>query len=391
MMAAVSVLETAEEYSIHMLMNWHQRFVRGAVNWCTQNWPDLLALLVDLVSLFLVCWLAFFLIRKTILWIGKRHQSVANELTKISSPIVWLVFWFGLSNCTGYVPFPEGVHNVLNKFFYVCFVLMFLSIFQHTLQALSAMLIERFKRRDPKKFGMNKLLLDLSLSIIRLVAWSYVVIFILQEVFHFKVTHLIASAGIAGLAIAFAAKDTISNIFGAFSILGCKMFQMGDWIKTGDTEGVVEQIGFRSVRIRAFNNGRLIDIPNNIIANSQVENFNRHLFWREYFCFGLTYQTTPEQMALAKGILHEIAKDMSHALVSDRPPQFDFMLFDKSSLNLEGYLWFKPMGWWDMRHMRSRFNEEVLKRFNAAGLSMAYPTTTVIMEGGVRASPAAGH
>lgn len=377
-----TVLEVAEEYSLNMLMSWNHRFVRGAVDWCVQNWQALLALLVDLASLFLVCSAASFLIRKAILWIGKRHQSVAEEMTKISRPIVWLVFWFGLSNCAEYVPFPTGMHNALNKFFYVCFILVFLSIFQHTLLAVSAMLIEHFKRRDPKKFGMNKLLLDLSLSIIRLLAWSYVVIFILQEVFHFKVTHLIASAGIAGLAIAFAAKDTISNIFGAFSILGCKMFHMGDWIKTGDTEGVVEQIGFRSVRIRAFNNGRLIDIPNNIIANSKVENFNRHLFWREYFCFGLTYQTTPEQLALAKKILYEIAKDMSHALVHDRPPQFDFMLFDSSSLNLDGYLWFKPMGLYDMRHMRSHFNEEVLKRFNAAGISMAYPTTTVIMEGG---------
>jgi len=378
------VLRTAEDYSLRMIRSWNTRFVQGTIDWCATHWPSLVGCVADLAILFLICLLVYLFLRRVLIpLIGRRSENFARGLKAISRPVIWLLFLEGLSNSIDYIPFPHVVHRAIDKIIYVSYILVFLSIFQHAVRGLSGMLIDYFKRHDPKKYNMNKLLLDLSLSIVRLLAWSYVTIFILQEVFHFKVTHLIASAGIAGLAIAFAAKETIANIFGAFAILGCKMFQVGDWIKTGETEGSVEEIGFRSVRIRAFNNGRIIDIPNNVIANSQIENYNRHLFWREYFCFGLTYQTTPDKMVLARKILVDIAKsELADELMPGRPPKFEFSLFDQSSLNLDGYIWFKPMDWHAMRHARGRFNELVLTRFREAGISLAYPTTTVVMQGG---------
>ena len=154
---------------------------------------------------------------------------------------------------------------------------------------------------------------------------------------------------------------------------------MGDWIKTGETEGIVEQIGFRSIRIRAFS-GRLIDIPNRLIADSQVENFSNRKFWREHFCFGLIYQTSPDKIGQARHILEEIGRDLADDMAPGKSVRFDFLQFDASSLNVDGYVWFRISDWYTMRSARGRFNGEVLRRFNEAGLEFAYPTSTIFLQ-----------
>jgi len=377
--AAAGTAETA--YSIRYFFSWHREAFRNLAEWTGQNGYHLLSGLIQLAIIIVFCFLLLFLIRKVLVpWVKKLHKNLSQEIMAVSSPVVWLVFWFGFSHTVDTIPFSEEVHSKLDSFFYICFILTGQSIFLHALQCTVSQLIVWFKRKDPENYSMNKLMLDLAQSIIRLVIWTWAVFFILQEVLHFKVTHLVASAGILGLAVAFAAKDTIANIFGAFSVLGCKMFKVGDWIKAGSTEGVVNQIGIRSTRIRSFSDGRLIDIPNHIVADTQIENFNTRLYWREHFCFGLVYRTTPEQMLLAKKILCEIGNDFAHLMAENKPPQFDFMLFDQSSLNLDGYVWFKASDFFTMRRSRGIFNEEVLKRFSAAGLELAYPTTTVVLE-----------
>jgi len=369
------------EYSIRFFFDWHRQLFKDITCWSMQNGYSLLIGGLGVVITVCLCLGLLLMIRRiAVPVVERRSRNAAKALTAVSRPVVWVVFWFGFSISLGTIPFSAAMHQVLDKIFYICFILAFLSIFRHALQCAASLMIVRFKQGSPENYNMNKLLLDLSLSIVRLIVWIFVVIFIFQEVFHLKVTHLIASAGIFGLAVAFAAKDTIANVFGAFAILGSKMFRVGDWIKAGSTEGIVEQIGIRSIRIRAFSDGRQIDIPNHIIADSQIENFSNRLYWREYFCFGLVYQTTPEQMALAQKILADIGKDLADLLEKGRPVQFDFALFDRSSLNLEGYVWFGASDFLAMRRARGRFNEEVLRRFNAAGLEFAFPTTTVVME-----------
>ena len=93
----------------------------------------------------------------------------------------------------------------------------------------------------------------------------------------YSVTSLIAGFGITGLAVGFGAKETISNVFGSFSLLADKAYKVGDYIIINQTvhdksvEGIVEDINLRSTKIRAADNG-LIIVPNNIVANGVVKN-----------------------------------------------------------------------------------------------------------------------
>lgn len=89
----------------------------------------------------------------------------------------------------------------------------------------------------------------------------------------FSVTSLIASLGIGGLALALAAQDTVANFFGSVVIFADQPFQLGDWVAIGDQEGEIEEVGFRTTRLRRDDHA-LISIPNNTFTSAQVINFS---------------------------------------------------------------------------------------------------------------------
>jgi len=369
------------EYSVQSFFNWHKQLFEDILDWSNENCAALLASAMGIIATLVVCYfLRLLIVRVVIPLVEKKHRNAAEELRVITTPLVRLFFWAGAAGSTDLIPFTERVDYVVDRVCYVGFVLTLLNLFQHIAQSIASLMILRVRKKNPQNYIMNKLMLDLSMSIVRLLLWIFVTLFILQELFLLDVTGMVASAGILGLAIAYAARNTIGNVFGAFSILAGKTFKVGDWVKVDSAEGSVDQIGFRSIRIRTFDDARLIDIPNHLISDTKIENYSQRLFWREHFCFGLVYQTTPEQMALAKKILADIVEDLGEIIYQEKKLQFDFMLFDQCSLNIDGFVWFVPSDWLTMRHNRGVFNEEVLKRFNAAGLEFAYPTSTVYVE-----------
>ena len=81
---------------------------------------------------------------------------------------------------------------------------------------------------------------------------------------------LLAGLGIGGIGFAFAARDTLGNFFGSLTVVVDRPFQVGDWVVIGDVEGTVEDVGFRSSRIRTFYNS-LVTIPNGNLVRSSEE------------------------------------------------------------------------------------------------------------------------
>ena len=92
--------------------------------------------------------------------------------------------------------------------------------------------------------------------------------------FGIKMTAILSTLGIGGLAFALAAKDTLSNLFGGITILMDDIFRQGDWITIQEVEGTVVEVGVRSTTVRTFKNA-LVSVPNATIANHQVVNWSR--------------------------------------------------------------------------------------------------------------------
>jgi MscS family membrane protein len=124
----------------------------------------------------------------------------------------------------------------------------------------------------------------------------------------FPAYSILTGFGVTGLAIALAAKDTLSNLLGSIAIMFEKPFRSHDWIKVGDAEGTVEQVGFRSTRIRTFEDS-VISIPNNLIVNTMVDNLGVRGRRRQHFTIGLPYETPLENVrSFISGVHKVVAK-----------------------------------------------------------------------------------
>jgi len=133
--------------------------------------------------------------------------------------------------------------------------------------------------KDGTLDGTEKTLITAMQSILRFIILIFGVLAVAQA-FDFNLATIVAGLGVGGLALAFAAKDTIGNIFGAVTLLLDRPFKMGDWIKVGSAEGEVFEIGIRTTQIRTSSD-TVMTLPNARLVNKEIENFGKRR-WRRY-------------------------------------------------------------------------------------------------------------
>lgn len=190
----------------------------------------------------------------------------------------------------------------------------------------------------------------------------------------YNVASIIAGLGIGGLAVALAAKDTLANFFGSVTIFVDKPFRIGDWIKVGDVEGTVEEVGFRSTRIRTFYNS-LVSVPNSNIANTDVDNLGLRKYRRLLTTLNLTYSTSPEQMeAFVEGV-KAIVKANKHFRQDFYEVHFNS--FGSHSLDVMIYVFFDVPDWSTELQQKHNFFLEILKLAKDVGVEFAFPTQTL--------------
>jgi len=195
-----------------------------------------------------------------------------------------------------------------------------------------------------------------------------------------RVKSLLLSAGIGGVAIALAAKDTIANFFGSITIFADRPFQMGDLVKIEGHLGPVEEVGFRSTRIRTLD-GHLVTVPNSIITNSVVENVGRRPFIRRTSNITITYGSGHAKAKRAVEIIKEILANVPEVNTDpDKPPRVYFSDFNDWSLNIYMSYWVKPADYWVYHEVNQRVNLEMMKRFETEGIEFAFPTQTLYVK-----------
>lgn len=200
----------------------------------------------------------------------------------------------------------------------------------------------------------------------------------------YNVASLIAGLGIGGLAVALAARDTLANFFGSITIFVDKPFRIGDWVKVGDAEGTVEEVGFRSTRIRTFYNS-LISVPNSNIANTDIDNLGLREYRRFKTVLNLTYSTKPAQIeAFVEGI-KGIVKSNSHFRQDMYEVHFNSL--GAHSLDVLVYVFFKVPDWSTELQQRHNFLIEIMKLAEEVGVEFAFPTQTLHVDSLYSESP----
>jgi len=195
-----------------------------------------------------------------------------------------------------------------------------------------------------------------------------------------RIKSLLLSAGIGGIAVALAARETIANFFGSVTIFADRPFHMGEMIRINEHTGPVEEVGFRSTRIRTLQ-GHLVTIPNSTIANSIVENIGRRPFIRRTSNITITYDSGHAKTKRAVEIIKEILAEIPEVNADpERPPRVYFSDFNDWSLNIYMSYWVKPPDYWLFHEVNERVNFEIMKRFEAENIEFAFPSQTLYLK-----------
>ncbi len=193
----------------------------------------------------------------------------------------------------------------------------------------------------------------------------------------YSISGLIASLGIGGIAVAMAAKDTIANLFGSIMLLVDRPFMVGDWIKTSEFEGVVEEIGFRSTRIRTFAQ-TLVNVPNSMLANMVIDNIDARSKRRVKMRIGITYATSTEKMQQAIEGIENILR--AHPGVDQDFSLVKFDNFDDSALSIFLYYFSKDKNWATYLQVRQEVNLEIMQLLESLGIAFAFPSQSLYIE-----------
>jgi len=193
-----------------------------------------------------------------------------------------------------------------------------------------------------------------------------------------NVTALIASLGLGGLAFALAAKDTAANLFGSIAILLDKSIKIGDWIKVNGVEGTVEDIGMRTTKIRTFYKS-LVVVPNQIVANSHIENFSRRETRRILMRIGLTYDTTNKQIESIISDIKSLLKS-HNGIAQNETMLVNFDNFGDSAKEIFIYTFTDTAIWQEYLNIKEDIAYKIDEIVRKNGSSFAFPSHSLYIE-----------
>lgn len=235
----------------------------------------------------------------------------------------------------------------------------------------AAVFLSEFTSRTESKLD------DQLIPLLRKAAKTFLIIlaFILTaQNLGYSVSGLIAGLGIGGLALAMAAKDTLANLFGSMMILIDRPFHVGDWITFSGGDGVVEEIGLRSTRVRTFAK-TVVSIPNAALANATVENHSLMPKRRIKFTLGVTYESTVDQVKTLVQRIEDYLK--SNSDIDQEFMLVKFTTFNDSSLDLFIYCFTVTTDWTQHLSVKQDVNLKIMTMVEELGMGIAYPTQTL--------------
>jgi MscS family membrane protein len=322
--------------------------------------------------------IAAFLAGKVVYWasgtlirqLTKRTKTKLDDILvdMVEEPVVFALtvagVWYGLRT----LELPEiaqvGIGNIVQFLVVLAAAWMLTRILDAIYREYLVPLAEKSEN------DLDDQLLPILQKGTKLAVWSIGVIVALNNA-GYDVGALIAGLGIGGLALAMAAKDTVSNVFGGFTIFSDRPFKLNDRIKVSGFDGTVVDIGVRSTRLKTLE-GRIVTIPNSTFSDSAVENVSLEPSRKVVLNLGLTYDTSPEQMERAMSILKDVAATNEG---TEDDVSIGFNAFGDSAMNILFIYYIKKGA--DILGTQTEMNVKILEEFTKAGLDFAFPTQTL--------------
>jgi len=359
------------------------------MEWLTQIWTDLVALFGGQVWLLLVLSILTVTI---VLDVIQRYVLKIVHLRLLKTNHIWIDSFVDAARApvsffiwvTGLV---LALTTTITQFAVYTEIVPFILSFKSTILTLSfgwfvIRLVQRLEfhlkevaREDDR---LDEVTVEAFAKIIKLLAFILTGLFFLNS-FGVSLTGLLAFGGVGGIAIGFAAKDLLGNVFGGLMLYMDKPFTVGEWIRSPDQEieGTVEKIGWRMTTVRTFDK-RPLYIPNGIFANIAIENPSRMTNRRIKETMGIRYADVHKMKEIIKDVKSMLRE---HPEIDNRQTLIvNFNAFNASSLDFFIYTFTKTTNWVRFHEIKQDVLLTISDIVESHGAEMAFPTRTLHIE-----------
>lgn len=317
--------------------------------------------------------LSFILRKAQFMVFHKRNSNINVALSHMARPIVMLLLIYFIEKLIPSLKFSITINYFLLGALVIVSTIYWIIVFLNLVKVISSFYEEYTERTQSK---LDDQLVPVLKNFLRGIV-LFVGFLKLLTVFGLDPTTVIAGASIGGIAIAFASQDTVKNLIGTFMIFLDKPFHIGDWIVAEGVEGTVEEVGFRSTRIRAFDTS-LFQIPNSKLAEIVVNNKGLRHYRRYKAELGIRFDTPPELIeAFVKGIREII---ILHPDTLSDQYNVEFTGFGNSSLLILLNVFFIDLDWNIEQSSKHRLHIAIVKLAKDLGVEFAFPSSTLIVE-----------
>jgi MscS family membrane protein len=298
-----------------------------------------------------------------------------------------------------YIYYDFSTSDLVSKIFNIIYGLFFTVIVYQTINGIARVKIENLGQAEKR---VKDEMVNVAIKIINflIIIFGILLVFYLAGV---NLTAVLSGLGIGGFAIALAARESLANFFGTISILMSDVFSQGDWIVVGDKEGTVVEIGLRVTTLRTFDNA-MISIPNGVLANGDVKNWNRRAIGRRIkMKLGVKYNSKAENINSAVMSIREMLKE--HKDIATVNTSYKARLnknaklvskedslgvkrtllvyldeFSDSSINILVYCFTKTTDWNEWLAVKEDVMYKVMQILKENDLEFAFPSLSIYQE-----------
>lgn len=298
-------------------------------------------------------------------WAG-RKILLAGAAGPTSVALLALGLNIGLSG----VVMGEGVREFVSRAVTLLWIVA-AAWFAYNVVALTDVTLRRLTSR--RESHLDAGIAPMIRKTLRIVVVILFVLFTAENVLNANIGTWLAGLGIAGLAVSLAAQDSIRNLFGSLMIFLDRPFTVGEQIQFDKWEGPVEEIGFRSTRLRT-QTGEVVTIPNSRLADNPVVNVDRRTHVRRVVTLTLAKDTPPDKIEQALDSLREILSDPDIASAFDlerHPPRVVLEDFTANAPTIKAYYWFTPPEQWAYLAHAEKLNLRLARALHAAEIKLA--------------------
>jgi MscS family membrane protein len=264
-----------------------------------------------------------------------------------------------------------GIKMIIERLYLVVFGCIIIWIFLRMVDFIGIILIRKAEKTETKS---DDQMVPFLVEVLKVIVTILGIFIILGSVFKLNIGSLIAGLGIGGLAIALAAKESLENLIGSFTIFLDKPFSVGDLITIGGMTGVVEKIGFRSTRIRTLDK-TFVTVPNKKLVDDNLDNLSLRSTIRAKFDLIVSFDTSPEKV---QNVISDIQKLIDNHNLTSIDGIVKFTEFGSYGLKIMIMYFVDTNDWNVYINTREELNYKIIDILFKNKVRLAYPTTAVV-------------